>query len=122
MQFYSWSGGRNAALRQYRECVRILDRELGVPPLDETTTLYQAILENHLLAPPALPVKGAQGGAQGGAQVRVEVLAGAQAEQVEEKAAARGRARMGAFPWWAAPGRPVRSGACTAKRLGRASF
>ncbi|MCB8928140.1 MAG: AAA family ATPase [Ardenticatenaceae bacterium] len=36
--------GRSAdALRQYRDCVRILDEELGVPPLPETTALYQAI-------------------------------------------------------------------------------
>ena len=36
--------GRSAdALMQYRDCVRILDEELGVPPLPETTALYQAI-------------------------------------------------------------------------------
>ena len=40
------SGQRNAALRQYRECVRILDQELGVPPLNETTQLYEAVKEN----------------------------------------------------------------------------
>jgi len=43
---YAQSGQRNAALRQYRECVRILDQELGVPPLDETTQLYEAVKEN----------------------------------------------------------------------------
>jgi DNA-binding SARP family transcriptional activator len=37
MQCYAWSGERGAALRQYRECVRILQEELGVPPLEETT-------------------------------------------------------------------------------------
>ena len=51
MQLYSWSGQRAAALRQYRGCVRILDQELGVPPLEETTQLYQAIREDR--APPA---------------------------------------------------------------------
>ena len=45
---YAQSGQRNAALRQYRECVRILDQELGVPPLDETTQLYEAVKENRL--------------------------------------------------------------------------
>jgi DNA-binding SARP family transcriptional activator/predicted ATPase len=36
--------GRSAdALLQYRDCVRILDEELGVPPLPETTDLYHAI-------------------------------------------------------------------------------
>ena len=37
-----------AALEQYRDCVRVLDRELGVRPLDETTALYHAILEGSL--------------------------------------------------------------------------
>ena len=46
MLVHSWAGRRPAALRQYRECVRILDRELGVPPLEETTELYQAIRED----------------------------------------------------------------------------
>ncbi len=39
------AGDRASALEQYRECVRTLDRELGVRPLDETTALYHAILE-----------------------------------------------------------------------------
>lgn len=51
MKLYTWSGQRNAALRQYRECVRILEKELSVPPLDETTELYQSILENNLPFP-----------------------------------------------------------------------
>jgi DNA-binding SARP family transcriptional activator len=52
MRLYAWAGQRGAALRQYRECVRILDQELGVPPLDETTQLYTAIQENRLSPPP----------------------------------------------------------------------
>ena len=36
-------GDRAAAMRQYRECVRVLDRELGVAPLAETTALAHAI-------------------------------------------------------------------------------
>jgi predicted ATPase/DNA-binding SARP family transcriptional activator len=51
MQLFEWSGQRGAALRQYRECVRVLDQELGVPPLEETTQVYQAILENDLPKP-----------------------------------------------------------------------
>jgi DNA-binding SARP family transcriptional activator len=43
MELYAAAGQRGAALRQYRECVRILDRELGVPPLEETTALQAAI-------------------------------------------------------------------------------
>jgi DNA-binding SARP family transcriptional activator len=37
MSLLAWSGDRSQALRQYRECVRILDEELGVAPLPETT-------------------------------------------------------------------------------------
>ena len=37
------AGESAAALRQYRECARILDRELGVAPLAETTALAETI-------------------------------------------------------------------------------
>ncbi|MFQ5407304.1 MAG: AAA family ATPase, partial [Anaerolineales bacterium] len=50
MQLYAASGQRTAALRQYRTCVRILDDELGVPPLEETTALYERILEQRTTA------------------------------------------------------------------------
>jgi predicted ATPase/DNA-binding SARP family transcriptional activator len=53
MRLYAWSDQRNAALHQYRECVRILDRELGVAPLAETTELYEAIKGNRLPHPAA---------------------------------------------------------------------
>ncbi len=43
MQLYAAAGQHAAALRQYRECVRVLEEELGVPPLEETTRLYEAI-------------------------------------------------------------------------------
>ena len=48
MDLYFHAGQQSAALRQYRVCLRILDQELGVPPLEETTQLYQAIRENRL--------------------------------------------------------------------------
>jgi len=51
MLLFAWSDQRAAALRQYQECQRILEEELGVPPLAETTQLYQAIL-NHQPPPP----------------------------------------------------------------------
>jgi tetratricopeptide (TPR) repeat protein len=54
MQLYAWAGQRAAALRQYRECVRVLEGELGVSPLEETTRIYEAIQENSLPAPPIL--------------------------------------------------------------------
>lgn len=51
MQLYAWNGARDAALRQYREAVRILDDELGIGPLPETTALYEAIQEAPLARP-----------------------------------------------------------------------
>jgi DNA-binding SARP family transcriptional activator/predicted ATPase len=54
MQLYALSGARNAALRQYGECVRTLERELGVAPLEETTRLHAAIKTNDLPPAPAL--------------------------------------------------------------------
>ena len=54
MALYAWSDQRAAALRQYRECVRVLDQELGVTPLEETTLLYRAIQENDLPPRPVL--------------------------------------------------------------------
>lgn len=48
MQIYAWRGMRSSALQQYRECVAILDRELGVAPLRETTQLYESISEGHV--------------------------------------------------------------------------
>ncbi|MCL4562302.1 MAG: AAA family ATPase [Chloroflexi bacterium] len=50
MSMYTRAGQRSSALRQYRECVRILERELGVTPLKETTELYWAI-RNHQTLP-----------------------------------------------------------------------
>ncbi len=51
MRLLVWNGQRPAALRQYRTCVRNLDRELGVAPLPETTELYDDIRANRLPAP-----------------------------------------------------------------------
>ncbi len=42
------SGRRNKALSQFRDCVRILDEELGVPPLPETVALYESIRDNQI--------------------------------------------------------------------------
>ena len=55
MALLAWAGQRPQALRQYRDCVRILDEELGVGPLPETTDLYHAIQENQLSPPQAVP-------------------------------------------------------------------
>jgi DNA-binding SARP family transcriptional activator len=48
MRLYLQNGQRSQALLQYRKCLRILDKELGVSPLEETTELYQDILENRI--------------------------------------------------------------------------
>ena len=45
MQCLVWNGDRAAALRQFRECAAVLERELGVAPLPETRGLYEQILE-----------------------------------------------------------------------------
>ncbi len=43
MALYAASGQRNAALRQYAECERLLKEELGVPPEEETRALAQTL-------------------------------------------------------------------------------
>lgn len=43
IQLYAQAGKQAAALRQYEECKRILDEELGVQPEEATTALYEAI-------------------------------------------------------------------------------
>src|SRR6266545_4306457 len=53
MRLYAWAGQHAAALRQYQECARILDAELGAAPEEETTALYEAIRTRQLAAPEA---------------------------------------------------------------------
>ena len=52
IELYARKGERAAAVRQYRECVRILHRELGVAPVEETTSLYRRIQGDGMLQPP----------------------------------------------------------------------
>lgn len=54
MQLYAWAGQHAAALRQYQECVRLLDDELGVPPEDETAELHEAIRTRQVAVPPPM--------------------------------------------------------------------
>ena len=72
MQLYAWNDRRADAVHQYRDCVATLDRELGVRPLDETTALYQAIVEDRVPPPPAAapPDSTAAVPASGGPQSR----------------------------------------------------
>jgi DNA-binding SARP family transcriptional activator len=51
MELLARAGEPSAAIHQYQDCVRILDRELGVSPLPETTELYEAIRADRLPAP-----------------------------------------------------------------------
>ncbi len=44
MRLYARAGRRGAALRQYQECVSVVQRELGAEPEAETRQLYQSIL------------------------------------------------------------------------------
>jgi predicted ATPase/DNA-binding SARP family transcriptional activator len=53
MLLHAWRGERGEAIRRYRECAAVLDRELGVKPLARTTALYQAIVEGRLDRPAA---------------------------------------------------------------------
>jgi len=51
MELFARRGQPAAAIRQYRECVRVLDAELGMEPEEETSALYRAIKEKHLIPP-----------------------------------------------------------------------
>ncbi|MGA9351432.1 MAG: tetratricopeptide repeat protein [Anaerolineae bacterium] len=51
MRLYYAAGNRSSALRQYEICKEVLEQELGVPPLAETTTLYGQILRQELVEP-----------------------------------------------------------------------
>jgi len=51
MKLYAWAGQRAAAVRQYEECARLLEEELGVEPDPETTALYEAIHARQLPSP-----------------------------------------------------------------------
>jgi len=53
MQFYALADQRAAALRQYDECKRTLQQELGISPDAETIALYEAIKTKQF---PAVPL------------------------------------------------------------------
>ncbi|HEY5891572.1 MAG TPA: BTAD domain-containing putative transcriptional regulator [Acidimicrobiia bacterium] len=54
MLLNAWAGDRPGAVASYRNFVGTVDRELGVSPLDETTELYEAILDDDLPPAPGL--------------------------------------------------------------------
>lgn len=51
MRLHALSGRRSRAIAQYRELVALLEEELGVEPLEETTAEYEAIVTEELPAP-----------------------------------------------------------------------
>lgn len=51
MRLYAWSGEQAAAIRQYREVVRLFESELGTAPDPLTTHLYEAIQSRRLEMP-----------------------------------------------------------------------
>jgi DNA-binding SARP family transcriptional activator/tetratricopeptide (TPR) repeat protein len=55
IRLHGWAGQRSAAMRQYRSLVRVLDRDLAVRPLPETTRLYDDVRAGRL-EPPPVPV------------------------------------------------------------------
>ena len=55
MWLYWQAGDRGAALAQYKRCAQILQEELGVAPMAQTTQLYQAIIRQPAEVIPAGP-------------------------------------------------------------------
>lgn len=53
---YTQMGKRDLALRQYEECVLVLERELGVEPLPETRAAYELAMQDGVVRPVAKPV------------------------------------------------------------------
>jgi DNA-binding SARP family transcriptional activator/tetratricopeptide (TPR) repeat protein len=53
IRLHGWADQRSAAMRQYRSLVRVLDRDLAVRPLPETTRLYDDVRAGRLDPPPA---------------------------------------------------------------------
>ncbi|MBE7555599.1 MAG: AAA family ATPase [Anaerolineales bacterium] len=51
MQLYGEVGQKAAALRQYEEYTALLEKELGLPPDEETTTLFEAIKAQRIVEP-----------------------------------------------------------------------
>ncbi|MCJ7662345.1 MAG: AAA family ATPase, partial [Anaerolineales bacterium] len=52
MRLYTWLGQRSAAIRQYKECERVLIEDLGVNPEEETLQLFNRIKGGQFLPPP----------------------------------------------------------------------
>ena len=96
IELYAASGRRADALAQYRECVRALDRELGVRPLSETTELYNAVNEGRTPQRPAAPAPApATRAAAGGARPLVPAALGRPRRDGRRRRRGRDRGRVG---------------------------
>jgi DNA-binding SARP family transcriptional activator/Flp pilus assembly protein TadD len=80
MQLYAWSGQRAAALRQYGDYQTLLDSELSVVPLEETTNLYQAILKDNVASVTLNPLSSNHPGPANNLPVYTKPFVGRQAE------------------------------------------
>lgn len=52
MEIYASSGHRPAALQQYQECARLLEREIDAQPSEATNRLWESIKSNHFQQSP----------------------------------------------------------------------
>ena len=58
IQLYAAAGDRHLALQQFERCSSVLESELGVSPLPETSGIYQAVLHSQLRFPrPPAPLR-----------------------------------------------------------------
>jgi DNA-binding SARP family transcriptional activator len=95
IRLHGWAGQRSAAMRQYRSLVRVLDRDLAVRPLPETTRLYDDVRAGRLGPPPAPsivraaepPAVAEEGTPEGSATPGVWPLVGREAELTALRAA-----------------------------------
>jgi DNA-binding SARP family transcriptional activator len=99
IRLHGWAGQRSAAMRQYRSLVRVLDRDLAVRPLPETTRLYDDVRAGRLEPPPvpAKPLAGntAAAGDEAAAVALTWPLVGRDAELAALRAAWRAAGRGG---------------------------
>ena len=99
IRLYGWAGQRSAAMRQYRALVRILDRDLAVRPLPETTRLYEDVRADRLGPAPARSAAVASGAAAGGLRPRPRPRPRLRPRPRPR----RGRRRSRPGRWWGGP-------------------
>lgn len=76
MRLYMVSGRRAQAVRQYEKCCKILEAELGVPPMEETRALCAQVIEGHAGEPLWSPSHGNRSPAHQALQQLKEALGG----------------------------------------------